>query len=97
MPRKGGLQERRIELGKIFKMALRMEQRAQRVYEEALSRCDDLELRGILGSLRDDERRHERELKVLYRELSRFIELEAAATRTVMRAATAKGARKKVN
>jgi rubrerythrin len=71
--------ERQLELFKIFKMAIKAEQRSQQMYQDAISRCDDAEVKDILESLRDDERRHEKEVKEMYGELKQVFEMEEAA------------------
>jgi rubrerythrin len=63
---------RKDELAKIFKMAIRAEQRAQKMYQHALAQCDDEDMRGILVGLCEDEARHEREIAALHRELQQF-------------------------
>lgn len=71
--------QRQLELYKIFKMAIRAELRAQQMYQDAIANCDDQELKGILASLRDDEKRHEKELNEMYRELKQVIDMEESA------------------
>jgi len=63
---------RKDELAKIFKMAIRAEQRAQKMYQHALAQCDDEDMRGILIGLCEDEERHEKEIAGLHKELQQF-------------------------
>jgi rubrerythrin len=97
MPKTTRLVERQLELFAIFKMAIKAEQEAQHMYQDALTRCDDADLRRILGSLRDDERRHEKEIKQMCRDLKRVIEIEEIATpkkrRSIATKVTSKTAR----
>ncbi len=79
MTARGNGLERQFELYKIFKMAIRAEQRAQHMYENAMSHCDDHDLKGILASFRDDEKRHEQEIKAMYRELKQVFDAEGSA------------------
>ena len=67
---------RKDELAKIFKMAIRAEQRAQKMYQHALAQCDDEDMRGILIGLCEDEERHEKEIAGLYKELTNFFEVK---------------------
>jgi rubrerythrin len=67
---------RNEELAKIFKMAIKAEQRAQKMYRHALTQCDDEDMRGVLIGLCDDEERHEKEIAGLYKELQRFFAME---------------------
>ncbi len=67
---------RKDELAKIFKMAIRAEQRAQKMYQHALAQCDDEDMRGILMGLRDDEARHEKEIAGLHKELQQFFAIK---------------------
>jgi rubrerythrin len=67
---------RNDELAKIFKMAIRAEQRAQKMYRHALAQCDDQDMRGVLIGLCEDEERHEKEIAGLYKELQRFFAME---------------------
>ena len=76
MKSKSRILERQLELYKIFQLAIKAEQSAQQMYQGALSRCDDPELKGILESLRDDELRHEKEVREMYRELKQLIDIE---------------------
>ncbi len=65
---------RQEELAKIFKMAIKAEQRAQKMYQNALAFCDHEELKEILIGLYEDEARHEKEIMGLYKELAVFFE-----------------------
>jgi len=67
---------RKDELAKIFKMAIRAEQRAQRMYQHALAQCDDEDMRGILIGLYEDEARHEKEIAGLHKELQQFFAIK---------------------
>lgn len=63
---------RKEELARIFRMAIRAEQRAQKMYQHALVQCDDDDTRRILIGLCEDEERHEKEIAGLYTELQQF-------------------------
>ena len=63
---------RKEELAKIFKMAIKAEQRAQKMYQHALLQCDGEDIRAILIAFREDEERHEKEIALLYKELVQF-------------------------
>jgi rubrerythrin len=98
MTEKARIAQRREELSRIFKMALRQEKSAQKLYQRAITKCDDEDWRSLLAGLKADEARHEQELTELHKELSAFLELqEAASPATEKNAATkrATGSRKK--
>jgi rubrerythrin len=80
MPTASRIRERRLELFNIFKMAIKAEQGAQKMYRDALLKCDDDELKTVLASLRDDEKRHEEELLGLYGELERIMGIAGSST-----------------
>jgi rubrerythrin len=80
--------KRQIELYEVFKMAVSSEKAAQEMYDSALSYCDDEVMRQILAGLRDDEKRHEKELIVLYSQLKKIIELDPEASRLLAERAT---------
>ena len=67
---------RQEELTKIFKMAIKAEQRAQKMYQNALAFCDHEELKEILIGLYEDEARHEKEITGLYKELAVFFKVK---------------------
>lgn len=67
---------RQEELAKIFKMAIKAEQRAQKMYQNALAFCDHEELKEILIGLYEDEARHEKEITGLYKELAAFFQVK---------------------
>jgi rubrerythrin len=76
---KATIAKRREELSKIFRMAIAQERRAQAMYQRAMSFCDDADWKSLLSGLREDEARHEQELLALHKELSAFLERQAAA------------------
>ena len=63
--------QRQEELYEVFKMAISSEKAAQAMYDSALSYCDDKVMREILTGLRDDEKRHEKELVHLHSQLKK--------------------------
>lgn len=63
------------QLAGIFAMAIRAERRAQKMYQEALQRCGDDVMRGILEGLWEDEVRHEKEITALHEELRGFLDV----------------------
>ena len=99
MTGKARIANRREELSRIFKMALRQEKSAQKLYQRAITHCDDEDWRSLLAGLKADEARHEQELTELHKELSAFLELQEAATPGIQRKKTATkratGSRKK--
>jgi rubrerythrin len=78
MAREANLVKRREELAKVFEMAIRGERYSQQMYEQAISSCDDPDWRYLLEGLRDDEKRHEKELINLYRQLQALLDLQEA-------------------
>ncbi len=78
---------RQEELAKIFKMAIKAEQRAQKMYQNALAFCDHEELKEILTGLYEDEARHEREITGLYRELAAFFQVKETGERRAVKKA----------
>jgi rubrerythrin len=93
MTGKARIARRKEELARIFKMALRQEKSAQKLYQKAITNCDDEDWKSLLAGLRADEARHEQELLELHKELTAFLELqEAAGTGTGEKAATKKAA-----
>ncbi|HEX5854290.1 MAG TPA: hypothetical protein VFZ57_01610 [Thermoanaerobaculia bacterium] len=98
MTGKSTITMRREELSRIFKMALRQEKSAQKLYQRAITQCDDEDWRSLLAGLKADEARHEQELTELHKELNAFLELQEAAspeTRKKVVAKRATGSRKK--
>jgi rubrerythrin len=98
MKGKSAIAKRREELSRIFKMALRQEKSAQKLYQRAITQCDDEDWRSLLAGLKADEARHEQELTELHRELNAFLELQEAAGPGAEKKAVAKkatGRRKK--
>ena len=69
---------RKDKLSQIFKMAIKAEQRAQKMYQQALAQCDDKDMKGILLGLLEDEERHEKEVSGLYQELKHFFAIKEA-------------------
>jgi rubrerythrin len=66
--------KRQMELYEVFNMAISSEKAAQAMYDSALSYCDDEVMRQILTGLRDDEKRHEKELVHLHSQLQKVID-----------------------
>jgi rubrerythrin len=98
MKGKSRIAKRREELSRIFKMALRQEKAAQKLYQRAITQCDDEDWRSLLAGLKADEARHEQELTELHKELNAFLELQEAASPGAEKKAVAKratGSRKK--
>jgi rubrerythrin len=73
---KSGLKvtKRQMELYEVFQMAITSEKAAQAMYDSALSYCDDEMMREILTGLREDEKRHEKELVHLHSKLKKAID-----------------------
>ena len=73
---KSGLKvtKRQMELYEVFQMAISSEKAAQAMYDSALSCCDDEVTREILTGLREDEKRHEKELVHLHATLKKVID-----------------------
>lgn len=55
----------------IFQEALEAERAASRRYEEAASLCEDGELKEILLAFAEEERKHEREILLRFRDIAR--------------------------
>jgi rubrerythrin len=53
----------------VFKKAVEAEQKAQAMYKEAISVCEDKESRKILERFLEDEIRHEKEIMGRYNKL----------------------------
>ncbi len=85
---------RQEELARIFKMAIKAEQRAQKMYQNALAFCDHEELKEILIGLYEDEARHEKEITGLYKELAAFFEVKEIRERKATKK-VAKGSEKR--
>lgn len=66
--------KRQLELYEVFNMAISSEKAAQAMYDSALSYCDDGVMREILVGLREDEKRHEKELVHLHSRLKEVID-----------------------
>jgi rubrerythrin len=92
MTGKARIAKRREELSRIFKMALAQERSAQKLYQRAITHCDDEDWRSLLAGLKADEARHEQELTELHKELSAFLELQEAATPETRKKAVTKKA-----
>jgi rubrerythrin len=81
MKSKKAFEERQEKLAKIFKKAIKMEQKAQRTYQKAIANCDDRDLKQILAGLRGDEARHEKELTSLFEDMKLIMRLQESASR----------------
>ena len=81
MKSKQAFTERQEKLTKIFKKAIKMEQKAQRMYQKALANCDDKDLKQIVAGLRGDEARHEKELTSLFEDMKLIMRLQESTAR----------------
>lgn len=66
---KNQLTEKQQKLYSLFKVAIGEEQKAQKLYKEALQCADDPKLKSIIESFIREEKKHEETLMTFYGEL----------------------------